>query len=158
MAESRILLSSCLAGINCRYDGGNCRVERLVDLVRKGRAIFICPEQAAGLPTPREPAEIEPGMSAEDVLTGLGRVLTKSGMDATHDYVEGAKATLALCQDLKIRTAIMKAGSPSCGSRRQYDGTFSGKLIPGAGVTAELLRQNGIQVYDEENFPQDLRD
>ncbi len=156
MAETMILISGCLAGIYCRYDGGTCRAEQLVELIRAGRAVFICPEQAGGFPTPRPPAEIEHGKTAADVLDGEGSVVSKTGVDMTPGFVAGAKATLALCQDLNIKVAIMKAGSPSCGSVAQYDGTFTGTLIPGAGVTAELLKRNGIQVFDEQNWPADL--
>ncbi len=131
-------------------------MDELVDLIREGRAVFVCPEQAGGFPTPREPAEIEPGKTAAHVLDGKGRVLSKTGVDVTAGFIEGARATLALCKDLNLAVAIMKARSPSCGSVRQYDGTFSGTLITGSGVTAELLKRNGIQVFDEENWPQNL--
>lgn len=108
------------------------------------------------MPTPREPSEIEHGKKATDVLAEAGKVLTRSGKDVTKEYVEGAKQVLALCKELGITVAILKEKSPSCGSNKTYDGTFTGTKVSGKGVTAELLTQHGIQVYSEENFPDNL--
>lgn len=116
----------------------------------------MCPEQTGGLSTPREPSEVEPGKTAKDVLNGAGRVLTKSGKDLTKEYINGAKEVLELCKNLSIKIAVLKAKSPSCGSVLVYDGTFTETKISGKGVTAELLEQNGIKVYSEDNFPKDL--
>lgn len=154
--KEKILISSCLVGINSQWDGGEKRNQKLIDLVKSGSAVFMCPEQAGGLPTPREPSEIEYGKEAIDVLSGAGKVLTKSGKDVTKEYVKGAKQVLALCKELGITVAILKEKSPSCGSSKTYDGTFTGIKISGKGITAELLTQQGIQVYSEENFPDNL--
>ena len=152
----QILVSSCLLGINTRWDGGSMRDDRLVALVKLGRAVFLCPEQTGGLSTPREPSEIEPGKTAADVLTGSAKVVSKSGKDVTGEFVSGAQQILAFCQDTGITTAILKARSPSCGSQQTYDGTFEGTLRSGTGIAAELLAQNGFRVYNEENYPQAL--
>ncbi len=112
----------------------------------------MCPEQLGGLSTPREPAEIEQQKTAKDVLSRKGKVLTKTGKDVTKRFVVGANRVLRFCQDMGIKTAILKARSPSCGSMKTYDGTFSKTLKSGKGITAELLTQNGINVYNEENF------
>jgi uncharacterized protein YbbK (DUF523 family) len=148
----RVLLSTCLVGVHTQWDGGTNKVDDLVELVRSGQAVFLCPEQLGGLTTPRELAEIEAGKTARDVLAGKARVLTITGRDVTEQYVSGAKKVLAFCQEVGIETAIMAATSPSCGSRQTYDGTHSGTLRPGRGVTAELLAQNGIQVYNQANY------
>jgi len=153
---NKILISSCLVGINCRYDSKPNTSDKLLDLVKDGKAIFMCPEQTGGLSTPREPAEIELGKNARDVLEGNGKVITKSGKNVTKEYIEGAQATLNLCKNLNVTVAILKARSPACSSSSVYDGTFSGSKISGNGITAELLKQKGIEVYDEENFPLDL--
>ena len=145
-----IAVSACLAGVPCRYDGGANSVDEMVRLVAAKEAACICPECMGGLSTPREPAEIVGG-SAEDVLSGHAQVLTKSGADVTDAYVRGAYAALEFCQAHGITEAILKAKSPSCGCGTVYDGTFSGKLIPGDGVTAVLLGRNGISVRTERD-------
>ncbi len=149
----KILISSCLLGINTQWDEDCKRIDELVRLVKSGKAIFMCPEQLGGLPTPREPSEIEPGKTAKDVINEKGRVLSKQGNDVTKQFLMGAKRVLWFCQEMGIEVAILKEKSPSCGSQKTYDGTFIGTKIIGKGVTAELLSQNGIKVYDEENFP-----
>lgn len=150
--DVKVLLSACLAGVHTQWDGGSNKVDDLVELVKSGRAVFLCPEQLGGLTTPREPAEIEPGKTAQDVLAGNARVVTITGIDVTEHFVRGAQEVLAFCQEMGIKTAIMAATSPSCGSRETYDGTPSGTLRTGRGVTAELLEQNGIRVYNQVNY------
>lgn len=139
----KVLVSACLLGIECRYNGGHCQVD---DLHLEGAAaVPFCPEEAGGLPTPREPAEIVGG-SGDDVLDGQARVVTKGGVDVTRMYIAGAQAALELCRCHRIKRAILKSRSPSCGAAAIYDGTFSGRLRPGAGVTGALLRRHGIRV------------
>jgi uncharacterized protein YbbK (DUF523 family) len=145
----KILVSACLVGVHTQWDGGSSKVDDLVELVRSGKAVFMCPEQLGGLTTPREPAEIEPGKTARDVLDGRAKVVTITGRDVTEQFVSGAQKVLAFCREIGIETAILSATSPSCGSRQTYDGTHSGTLRPGRGVTAELLAQNGVQVYNQ---------
>ncbi|MFH1769037.1 MAG: DUF523 domain-containing protein [Parcubacteria group bacterium] len=158
--KPRILISSCLAGEPTRYDAGKRDVkdEELAKLAEDGKAMLLCPEQEGGLPTPREPAEIEEGKTAEDVLNGNGRVLTKDGRDVTEEFVVGARKLLQICQDNDIETVVLKESSPSCGSENTYDGTFSGTKREGAGIATELLCQNGIKVYSENNFPREILD
>jgi uncharacterized protein YbbK (DUF523 family) len=154
--KPEILISSCLIGCPTRYDGKSNEVEGLGELVRQGRAIAMCPEESAGLSGSREAAEIEPGKTAREVLEGRAKIFDKKGEDVTAEFVNGANALLKVCKEKGIRIVILKEGSPSCGSNKVYDGTFSGRKISGRGVTAELLTQNGITVYCEHNFPQEL--
>lgn len=156
MNKPYILISSCLIGLYCRYDGETKLVEKLTKLVEQGKAIFICPEQAGGLATPRVPAETEQGKTSKDVLEGNARVMGKDGSDVTKEFEKGAKEALSLCQKYGIKIAILNQKSPSCGSTKTYDGSFTGNKILGNGITAELLMQNGISVYNEENFPDNL--
>jgi uncharacterized protein YbbK (DUF523 family) len=152
----KILLSACLVGVHTQWNAESNRIDDLVELVQAGQAVFLCPEQLGGLTTPRDPAEIEPGRTAKDVLEGKAKVVTNTGKDVTKQFVRGATGMLAFCQEMGIETAILAATSPSCGSRETYDGTHSGTTRPGRGVTAELLVQNGIEVYDEVNYPSKL--
>jgi len=147
-----ILISACLVGFHTQWNGGSNRVDELVELVKSGQAVFLCPEQLGGLTTPREPSELEPGKTAADVLAGKAKVLSISGRDVTAQFVRGAQEVLAFCQEMGIQTAILKACSPSCGSQQTYDGTHSGTLRPGRGIAAELLVRNGIAVYNEHNY------
>jgi uncharacterized protein YbbK (DUF523 family) len=157
IGKVKILVSTCLVGVNTQWNEDCTKIDDVVELVKSGKAVFLCPEQLGGLSTPREPAEIEEGKTAKDVLEGKGKVLTRTGKDVTKQFVSGAQRTLAFCQEIGIETAILKAGSPSCGSRQTYDGTFSDTTRPGKGITAELLKQNGVKVYNEENFSEKIQ-
>lgn len=136
-----ILVSACLLGENCKYSGGNNRREAVCRFLEGKDYIPFCPEQAGGLPTPRLPSERRDG-----------RVVSSGGEDVTQAFCLGAQRAMDTCREYGVTLAILKQGSPSCGSRYIYDGTFSGKKIPGQGVTAELLMENGIQVVGEEDF------
>jgi uncharacterized protein YbbK (DUF523 family) len=114
--------------------------------VKRGLAIPVCPEQLGGLPTPRVCCEIVIGENGEK------KIISKDGKDFTKEYVEGAEKTLAIAKIIGIKKAILQSRSPSCGYSRIYDGTFNGKLIKGNGLTAELLTQNGIIVYTEDEI------
>lgn len=153
--RNALLVSACLLGECCRYDA-KCPAapEALKTFFARCRQadialIPVCPECAGGLPTPRPPAEIEPGKSAADVLDGMGRVRTATVDDVTAAYVTGAHAALKAALETRAETALLKAKSPSCGSAEVYDGTFTRRLKPGKGVTAELLTRNGVAVYSE---------
>ena len=148
----QILISPCRLGIRTRWDGGCEEIEELIHFVKSGQAVFLCPEQSGGLTTPREPAEIERGKTAKEVLKGEARVLTITGKDVTEQFVAGGQLILEFCRRVGIEAAILKADSPSCGSKRTYDGTFTDTKIAGKGTTAEMLEQNGIKVYNEKNF------
>jgi uncharacterized protein YbbK (DUF523 family) len=140
------LVSSCLAGVNCRYNGRNTENKVIVELVKQGQAMLVCPEQLAGLPTPRECCEIVISES------GAQKVVSKSGEDLTKEFIEGAKKTLEIGKVIGAKKAILQSKSPSCGRGMIYDGTFSGQLIKGNGLTAELLIKNGIEVYTENEL------
>ena len=138
----RFLISACLCGQTCRYDGGTFDFPALRRLVEEGEAVPFCPECVGGLPTPRKPCEI------------VGeRVLAADGTDCTAEYTRGAALALDTCRRLGLRAAILKEGSPSCGSHRIRDGSHTGRKIPGMGVTAALLAREGITLYTEENPP-----
>ncbi len=140
------LVSACLAGCKCRYNGGDCANQAVQDLVNQGLAVPLCPAQLAGLPTPRGPHEIT--VDAQ----GGRKVIDQNGKDCTEAYARGAQMALAVCQALHIEKAILKAKSPSCGCGKIYDGTFSGKLVQGDGLTADLLKKNGISVVSDEDL------
>ena len=139
------LVSSCLAGINCRYDGKNSENKDIVELVKQGQAIPVCPEVFGKLPIPRPCCEIV-------VDNNCNKVVSKDGKDLTKEYSDGAEKTLTIAKTLGIKKAILKAKSPSCGCGYIYDGTFSGNLIEGNGLTAELLLKNGFEVHTENDF------
>ncbi len=151
---SKILVSACLLGLKVRYDGNdNLQTHlRFQEWIKAGRVISICPEVSGGLSVPREPAEIAFGKTAIEVLQGTGKIKTISGNDVTMAYIQGAQNTLALAKKHGVKIAILKARSPSCGSTQIYDGSFSKKLIEGVGITAAILRQNGIAVYNEDQI------
>ncbi len=146
------LVSACLLGVACRFDGQSCPAPELTDLATRGEVVAICPEVAGGLPTPRLPAEIEgasAGLDGYAVLDRRTRVVRNDGLDVTAEFMQGAEAALALARQLGVRRAILKSDSPSCGAGRIHEGKFSGKLVPGDGVTTVLLRRNGIEVINE---------
>ncbi|WP_310551282.1 DUF523 domain-containing protein [Paenibacillus glufosinatiresistens] len=145
------MISACLAGEECRYDGRHGRIDTIARLVREGKAIQVCPEVLGGLSTPREPAEIIGG-TGEDVLAGRARVMNRAGEDVTEAFIQGAKQTLEQARRMGITKALLKQNSPSCGSKRIYDGQFAGVRVPGEGVTVALLRQAGIKVYSEDEW------
>ena len=140
-----ILISACLAGVNCKYDGGNNYNEKIMELVRNGDAILVCPEQLGGLTTPRTPSEIK-------IVNGIRCVFMEDGRDVTKEYERGANEVLNLAKSLNINKAILKAKSPSCGCGIIYDGTFTKTKISGNGITSQLLLNNGIEVITEEDI------
>ncbi|MCB2353984.1 DUF523 domain-containing protein [Clostridium estertheticum] len=146
-----IIVSSCLCGINCRYDGSNNLDTRVLKLLKEGKALPVCPEQLGGLATPREPCEILNG-SGIAVIDGKATIIGAKNNDLTSSFLKGAYETLIIAEQIGATTAILKARSPSCGVCKIYDGTFSGTLRPGNGVTAELLLSKGIKVFTEEDL------
>lgn len=146
-----VLVSACLLGEPVRYNGGDSRCDHhvLQRWVRERRVLPFCPEVAGGLPVPRHPAEITKGAGGSQVLTGEAAVVDSCGQDVSAGFVAGATAALELAQAHALRVAVLKEGSPSCGSGAIYDGTFTGVRVQGLGVTAALLRQAGIQVFSE---------
>ncbi len=137
----KILVSSCLLGENCRYKGDNCRNEKVLALKGEHELIGVCPEVMGGLSTPRAPSE------------RVGdKVLSSEGKDVTENYRAGAEAALEIAKREKVDYCIFKAKSPSCGCGKIYDGTFSGKLVEGNGVTSELFLKNGFSIKTEESL------
>ncbi len=146
-----LLVSACLLGINCKYNGGNNTNKDIVELRSKFKLVPVCPEQLGGCATPRLAAEIQDG-DGRDVLEGTAKVIRKNGIDVSSEFRKGAEEVLKIAELMNIDIAILKARSPSCGSGYIYDGTFSGKLKEGNGVTAEILKRNGIKVISEEEI------
>ena len=144
-----VLISACLMGAPVRYDGRGKRLEEsLIDrLSALCRLVPLCPELAGGFQVPRPPAEIENGMSGDDVLAGHARVVELGGRDVTQLFVAGAEAALSAARQSDCRLALLIDGSPSCGSRMIYDGEFAGRKHAGNGVTAALLVRHGIAVF-----------
>lgn len=136
-----IIVSACLLGIDCRYDGTNAKNEAVMEYLVGKSFIPVCPEQLGGLCTPRDPVEIE----------GY-KVLSEEGEDVTPNFHKGAEEVLKISKLAGAQVAILKDGSPSCGSERIYDGTFTGKKIPGKGIAAKTLESHGIAVFNENNF------
>lgn len=140
-----IMISACLVGINCKYDGTNNFSSRVEDIIAAGMLVPFCPEQLGGFPTPRVPAEIVDGTGC-DVLAGRAKVVDKNGKDVTSIFLKGAQESLNLARVINPEKIILKEKSPSCGSEFIYDGTFSGRKIPGGGVTAELLKKQNFKI------------
>ena len=144
--EPLLLVSACLIGVNCRYNGGSTRIESLVRLFEEGKALPVCPEMLGGLSAPRSPCEI---VQAAD---GTERVMDRDGVDRTAAFHEGAERTLSICRAAGIRKAVLQQRSPTCGHGIIYDGTFQSVRIPGNGITARLLEANGIEVLSDEDW------
>ena len=141
----KIAVSSCLLGVNCKYNGKSNYNDDIIKLKEKYELVPICPEVLGGLSTPRVPAEII-----------NNKVINQEGIDVTSNYNEGAKKALKILQENNIKIAILKAKSPSCGKDQIYDGTFSHTLTQGNGVTTNLFLENDIVVLNENNFKQYL--
>ena len=150
-----LLVSSCLAGLNVRYNGRHSLHTHISKLVEEGRAITVCPEVLGGLPIPREAAEIVGGQG-EDVLDGKAKVIDRSGKDVTDLFVKGAYATLEKAKEINATAVVLKENSPSCGSSMIYSGKFDGEKIAGNGVTAALLKRNKIKVISEEELDENF--
>jgi len=146
-ASDPVLVSACLAGIDCTYEGRNNLNPVIKKMIEDSIAIPVCPEVLGGLGIPRENSEIIGG-DGSDVLKGKAAVITISGKDVTRNFIKGAKAVLAIAKKYRIKKAILKPNSPACGLRRIYDGTFAKRLKNGSGVAASLLRKKGIKVYN----------
>lgn len=137
----RIMVSACLAGENCKYNGGNSKNNKVLKLMAGNEIITVCPEQMGGLPTPRASSEICDGT-----------VMSKDGKNVDREFRLGAARCLEIARARKPDLIILQSRSPSCGVKQRYDGSFSGKLVNGSGVTAQLLIENGFQVIDVEDM------
>ena len=139
--DRKIHVSACLAGEYCRWDGGTNLVPEIKALVDAGKAVPVCPEELGGLPTPRLPSE------------RLGdRVVSSEGADVTAEFRRGAEEALRICREHGCRLAVLKAKSPSCGKGLIHNGLFDGGLVPGDGMTAQLLTENGVTVMTEQEW------
>ena len=146
------LISACLLGIRCSWNSTDkYKNDKAIRLLEDDILIPVCPEQLGGLKTPRSPQEIQGG-TGEDVLDGKRRVKNRDGEDVTRQFARGAEETLRIAKQFKVSHFIGKSRSPSCGCGQIYDGTFSGRLINGDGVTTALLKRNQIEVITEEDL------
>jgi len=146
---SLLLVSAGMVGSPCQYHGGSCPNGLLQALAVQGQILPLCPEVLGGLSTPRPPAEIQGG-DGNDVLEGRAKVVNIEGKDVTAEFLAGAQKALLVAHRWDIKEAILKARSPSCGVGQIHDGSFSGRLVEGDGVTAALLRREGFIVKSEE--------
>lgn len=136
-----ILVSSCLLGSNCKYNGLNNKNDKVLEYIKDKKVIPICPEIMGGLPIPRTPSEIK-----------NNKVITKEGIDVTNNYKKGAEEALYLAKIFNVKKALLKSKSPSCGKNKIYDGSFTSTIIEGNGITTKLLIENGIEVITEEEL------
>lgn len=137
------IVSACLVGVNCRFNGQNKISEELIEAFKRGDLIPLCPEQLGGLPTPRSPSRIVEG-NGYDVLDGKTRVVNQRDEDVTENFIRGAMEVLKIARTLDVKEAILESKSPSCGCERIYD-EISGEFTESDGVLTALLRRNGIQ-------------
>ena len=137
----KIMVSACLAGENCKYNGGNNRNEKIMQLMEENEVIKVCPEQMGGLPTPRVPSEIRNGV-----------VTARDGRIVDEEFRSGAAKCLEIAMREQPNLIILQSRSPSCGVKQRYDGTFTGRLIDGAGVTAQLLMEHGFRCLNMEDL------
>ncbi|CEH35743.1 DUF523 domain-containing protein [Romboutsia lituseburensis] len=146
-----ILVSACLLGINCKYNGDNNKDFKVLEYLKDKEFIIVCPEQLGGMSTPRDPSEII-RLDGDAVINGETSVITNKRLDVTKKFKLGANETLKIAKLYNCKEAILKEGSPSCGSNYIYDGTFTGKKRDGIGVTTSLLKHNGIKVISEKEI------
>ena len=140
----KIMVSACLAGENCKYNGGNNRNEKVLQLMKENEVITVCPEQLGGLSTPRVPSEIKDGV-----------VTARDGRNVDKEFRAGATKCLEIALREQPDLIVLQSRSPSCGVKQRYDGTFSGTLVDGAGVTAQLLMEKGFRCVDVEDLCDD---
>ena len=137
----KIMISACLAGENCKYNGGNNRNEKVLQLMAEHDAILVCPEQMGGLPTPRVPSELRNGV-----------VTARDGRIVDREFRDGAAKCLEIARQEQPDLIVLQSRSPSCGVKQRYDGSFTGTLVEGSGVTAQLLMENGFRCVDVEDL------
>ena len=140
-----ILVSSCLLGINCKYNGKNNYNEKIEKILENNKVLPLCAEQLGGLPTPRIPSEIK-------IINGEKKVFNKLGEDVTENFYKGAEEVLKMVKKFNIKKAILKEKSPSCGKGKIYSGNFDETLVDGNGILTDLLIQNGVEVYTLEEY------
>jgi uncharacterized protein YbbK (DUF523 family) len=148
------VISACLAGINCKYNGENNLSSRFEALLQTGQVIPVCPEQLGGFSTPRAASEIVGG-TGRDVLEGRARVINRANQDVTDGYIKGAFETLKIAQKCHADLVIFKNRSPSCGAGQIYDGSFTRTVRKGDGITTALLKEHGFCVLSDEDFEEE---
>ncbi len=148
MQKKKILISACLLGKKCRYNGNNALIDQLLKL--EVDWIPVCPEEEGGLGTPRKPAELTDDV--KEVINNNAKVITIDGDDVTNEFIKGAEKCITLGLKSKAIAAILKSRSPSCGSDQVYDGSFKNRLIKGEGIFSHMCRQNGISVISSDNY------
>ena len=146
MKKEKLLISACMMGTNCRYDGGNTKLKELEALAERYELIPVCPETLSGLPCPRTPSEIVGG-----------KVMNAQNEDATQDFQRGAELALEIWKHSGCPKALLQSRSPSCGKGVIYDGTFTGRKIAGNGIFAQMLMNEGAQVYSELELAEVLK-
>lgn len=139
------IVSACLAGVKCRYDGIHSAMDCVKKLVEQGKALPVCAEVLAGLPCPRPSCEMQ-------IVEGETRIISKTGEDLTEAFRQGAQKTLEIAKVAGIKKAILQQRSPSCGCGKVYDGSFNGQLVEGKGLTTQLLEENDIEVIASDRF------
>ncbi len=145
------IVSACLAGIKCRYDGKSSENEFVMNLIKEGKAIAVCPELLGGLKTPRPACEVTIDTD------GNRKVVTKDGRDYSKEFQDGARKTLELAKNKDITKAILKSKSPSCGCGLIHDGSFTGTMIEGNGLTADLLLKSGLKVFTDKQIDEFMK-
>ncbi len=148
MNKQKVLVSACLVGKNCKYDGKNNKNEKIISFLKDKEVYLVCPEVMGGMTTPRNKSEI--------IIEGnKTRVIDEHHQEVTFFFVKGANEALQIALDHQIDYAILKEKSPSCGYKKRYDGTFSNKVIAGSGIFAQLLKQHSIKILTEEDFQEE---
>lgn len=149
--NKKIAVSACLLGFKCRWDGEARPCAKLIELYRNGQAVPVCPEQLGGLSTPRTPSEVKNGDGGR-VVAGANFVFSKTGQDVTKNFMKGAEQALETAKKFGAKEFVGKAKSPSCGHGLTYDGTFTGKLVKGDGVTVALFKKNNFKISTEKKY------
>ena len=149
-----IIISACLLGRECRYNGGHSKISKLDNL--DVEFITVCPEEAGKLGTPRPAAELK--LSAKEVLKGTGKIITKNGVNVTAQFLEGSKKELLKLKLSNAKIAVLKSRSPSCGYGQVYDGTFTGNLCKGNGIFSQMCEDEGIKVISSDNIDSFIKD
>lgn len=146
-----MIVSACLVGVNCKYNGGNNYDDKVKEFLKDKPYVIICPEQLGGLTTPRKPSEID-NIGGKEVLSGNSKVISCEDKDVTENFIKGAEESLKIAKMFNCKQALLKEGSPSCGCNLIYDGTFTGNKISGIGVTVALFKENNIEVFSEKEL------
>jgi len=152
--KQSIIISACLLGRECRYDGSHCKVSELDSLGLN--FISVCPEEAGELGTPRPSAELT--SSAKAVVNGHGKILTKEGVDVTPQFLDGSKRELEKLKLYNAKIAVLKSRSPSCGYGQVYDGSFTGNLLKGNGIFSQMCEDEGVKVISSDNIDLFIKD